>query len=517
MDSVMDELIKDDNNVSVTENGALGYRTTGKALLDLNFAVASLRNATEKEIEAKFAAACGENLPLAITWMFMARDLRGSGTGMGERRLFRVCFRYLAREWPSYAVKLLSLIPFYGRWDDLIDLVFTSDTPKVADEAFKIVRSCIDEDYSSARRGESVSLLAKWMPSENASARETILRAKTLQTKLGMTPRYYRRMLSACRKAADVVERKMSANQWGEIDYSAVPSRANLIYKDAFQKHDPNRRSKFLEKVASGDAKINAAVLFPHEIVGKYKTRDWHSDCALLDESLEALWKALPNTIPDGGSVLVVADGSGSMCCNNHLPINIAHALSIYFAERLPEPWKNHYITFSADPEMVDLSGANTLCGKLQIADSHDDCSNTDIEKTFDLILDTAVHHDLKQDDLPKNILIISDMEFDAATMHYECDSYFGHYVAVDSKLFDTIANRWAVYGYKLPRLVFWNVASRTGTIPVTENELGVALVSGYSPQIAKMVMSAKLDPYECLLETLADERYNPVRAAMNC
>ena len=168
---------------------------------------------------------------------------------------------------------------------------------------------------------------------------------------------------------------------------------------------------------------------------------------------------------------------------------------------------------------MVDFSNAKNLREKLAIARQYNEVANTNIEAVFDLILSTAVNNRMSQDDIPANILIVSDMEFDACATSGKPSTrsswYTGSRVRPTDTLFETIANKYAAHGYKLPRLVFWNVNSRTGTIPVQQNDLGVALVSGFSVNIVKMVMSNKTDPYECLLETLNSERYQAVEDAV--
>ena len=239
-----------------------------------------------------------------------------------------------------------------------------------------------------------------------------------------------------------------------------------------------------------------------------------------LNDTLEEQWKALPDTVGDESSTLVVIDGSGSMGSvigNTRVTCHdVARALGIYFAERLKGVFHNRFITFSAKPQLVTMNDNLSLHGKLQLVAGYDECSNTNIEKTFDLILDTAVNNRLKQDELPKNILVVTDGEFDQMTWRGGY-GWWGRkdLGAVNETLFEAIRKRWADAGYKLPRLVFWNVCSRTGTIPVSENELGVALVSGFSPNIARMVMSGRLDPYECLLDQLLSGRYAIVEEAL--
>ena len=386
-------------NVSVTENGAIGYKTTGKALLDLNFRLSSMRNMDENEIWADFLKAYNENPSLAVIWLFFARDAR---FGCGERRVFRVIFHRFSYENPALASKLLRLIPEYGRWDDLID-IFCGDTPcNVREEAFNVIRAQIDEDLANEAAGKGVSLLAKWMPSNVTSSKDTVRNAEMLRTKLGYTPKQYRKTFSRLRKALDVTERKMSANQWKDINYEAVPSKAGMLYRDAFGRHDGERYGKYLSCVKEGKAKMNADVLFPYEIVHAYMNDSWYGDeIKPFDNTLELKWKNLPNKVEDNGSTLVVVDGSGSMGSkvgNTSITCHdVARSLGIYFAERLVGGFRNSFITFSSTPKVVRFNGVESLRNKLEILVREDDCSNTNLEKTFDLILRTAVKNHMSR------------------------------------------------------------------------------------------------------------------------
>ena len=508
--NAMQNTLNDKYNISISENGALGYRTSGKELLDLNFAVASLRGASEQEIIDKFTKAFFEDKILAMKWLFFARDVRG---GLGERRLFRVILKSLIESNPEMIIPVINLIPEYGRYDDLWCLLDNQESAKVV---YNIVDEQLIEDLHNMKQNKPISLLAKWMPSINASSAQTKKYAKQFCKVFGLTEREYRQILSRLRKYLDVVETKMSAKDWSEIRYEAVPSKANLIYSNAFLKNDEERRKEYLEKLKKGETKINASTLYPHDIVHKYSG----GYCRLgnKDATIEALWKALPDTVQGCGNTIVVADGSYSMTDNiggntTVTALDVANALAIYFAEHSSGEFKDKYITFSERPQLVDFSKADSLHDKLQIALTYCECANTNIEKVFDLILTTAIKHNMRQEDMPKNILIISDMEFDSCATSGDSDIWSRN--RPNQRLFEIITQRYADAGYQLPRLVFWNVNSRTGTIPVKENELGVALVSGFSVNIVKMVMSNKLDPYECLLETLNSERYAPIEKAL--
>ena len=506
-------------NTSVTENGALGYCTSGKELLDINFSVSSMRNMTPEQIVDKFVKAFYEDKLLAVKWLFYARDAR---EGIGERRLFRICLKYLAEQHPEIAAAVIPLVPKYGRWDDLWCLLDT----KLQENVLILVLQQLNDDAMGMQKGEPISLLGKWLPSINTSSEETKRLARIIIKGMGFrSERQYRKLLSSLRAYLKVVEIDMSAKRWDQIDYSAVPSRANLIYNDAFLKNDNERRRAYLDALQKGETKINAGVLFPHDIVHKYGLRPYEENT-----TLEELWKALPDYVNGAGNTICVADGSRSMDWTNLngtgvTALKVANALAIYFSERSSGQFKDQYITFSENPRIVDFSKAKNLKEKLEIAARYNECSNTNIEAVFDLILTTAVKKRMTQDELPQNILILSDMEFDrcAETTGYQeiYTDWFGRECIrtvsgkPDEKLFQTFAKRYAEHGYKLPRLVFWNICGRTGTIPVKKNDLGVALVSGFSPAIAKMVLSNSTDPFDCLLEQLNTERYKPVELAV--
>jgi hypothetical protein len=506
MSAIKNEL---NNELSYTENSALGYRTTGKKLLDLNFSVASLRRASEQEIINKFMDAYWEDPVVAIKWLWYSRDVR---QGLGERRLFRIIVKHLAEDKPEIIKAVLKFVPEYARYDDFWCLLGTS----VNDNVLRIIKEQLVEDRVNMKNGKSISLLAKWLKSENCSSAESKRLATIIRKSLEMTPKEYRKMLSQMRKYIDVVECKMSAKEWNAINYEAVPSRANLIYNNAFLRNDEERRREYLGKLEKGEAKINAGTLFPHDIVNKYN----HS--YKTDAALEGLWKALPDTVKGCGNTIVVADGSGSMTCRvgvntNVTALDVANSLAIYFAERSSGEFKDKYITFSERPQLVDFSNAKSLRDKLLIARQHNEVANTNIEAVFDLILSTAIKNHMSQEDIPANILIVSDMEFDSCAT---CNSsrsrgWYSYCERPTTTLFNTIEQKYRAAGYKLPRLVFWNVNSRTGTIPVKQNDLGVALVSGFSVNIVNMVMSNKLDPYECLLDVLNTERYQPIEDAI--
>lgn len=507
-----------ENNYQLTENGAVGYKSTGSALTDLNFRVTSMRNGITTVDLLLFCDAMNEDLEYAIKWLFFARDVRG---GMGERDVFQRFYMQYAELYPNEAKATLKLVAEFGRWKDVIDIINIDQDNNLG--GMELVKDVFYTDIQNRMAGRPISLLAKWMPSINASGKAR-KQAKRFAKYFDFSYEAYRKVLSKLRAYLDVTEVKTCANRWDEIDYNKVSSNANKRYMNAFKKHDGERYADHCMKaldVTSNDVKMHASVLFPHEIWEKYtqlpglsyyecenRAYGWghSSEPAPADISLEAMWKNLAD-MGDCGNTMVVVDGSGSMttaCGYPVRPINIARSLGVYFAERCQGEFNNILMEFSSRPKLIDLNGCSTLRDKVVELSKYTDCSNTDIEAVFMLILQSAIDANMKQSDLPDRILIVSDMEFDTATNQTRC-------VYGMKSLFNELADRFAKYGYKLPKLVFWNVNSRTKTIPMTENEMGVVLVSGFSPNIMSMVMSDQTDPWLALKEKLDSNRYDCV------
>lgn len=508
------------DEVSITENGAAGFKTSGKKLLDLNFAVSSLRSADESEIEKKFSDAFYEDPKTAVKWLFFARDVR---EGMGERRLFRTALKWLATAKPEVVRAVIPAIMEYGRADDMLVL----SESELWNDVVKFIDDKLAEDRLNLENRKPISLLAKWLPSINTSSIETRALGTKLRRALNLTEKQYRKLLASLRAKLNVTEVDASANRWNEIDYNMVPSKANLKYKNAFLKHDEARRRDWLSRLENEDssAKVNVGALTAPDIVVKYLQQTegrWYYRRMQLktDSLLESAWKALPTTFKDNRPVIAVVDGSGSMTTpvgngSSITCLTVANALGIYFAERLSGPFKNKFITFSEHPQYVDLTNCVTLAEKLSEAFRHDECANTDVEATMRLILETAVRNNLSQDEIP-DVCVFSDMEFDqGTTWSCGCANRWGcadsNWNAQRLSLFEGIRKQFEAHGYKLPRISYWNIRSRTKTIPLQENELGVSLISGFSQNVCKMIMSNKLDPYEVLIESLEVERYRKI------
>lgn len=465
-----------------TANGGAAYASTNYEIVDFNFKVSFYRNQSIKDIQLDFAKVYFENPLLALKDLFYLGDIR---EGLGERKIFKAGLMWLCEHEPEVANKIIPFVPEYSRWDVLVDL--GPDNLR----ATKAVLEQLQSDLDNMEKGKSISLLGKWMPSINTSSKETRAKARKWAKFLGISEKKYRKTLSALRAYLNVVEVKASAQQWSDINYSTVPSVANLKYKDAFLRHDLERRTKFLNDLNQGKAKLNASVLYPHQIVEQYQT--YFDYTGNKDDLLENAWKNLPDYT--AGDVLVVRDGSGSMYGQ---PLDIATALAIYTAQKNTGVWHNKFLTFSSHPELVDISSADCLLDALRICDKYDDCSNTNIEATMKLILDAAV---AAKADLPNSIVIISDMQFDATQRH-------GGGITD----FEKIAEMYAEVGYALPRMVFWNVSTYDhGLVQLKTNENGLVEMSGFSVALLKQVLSNKTDPYEVLCDTLDVPRYNKI------
>lgn len=478
------DALKKNSNRTRTLNGAKAQKTTESALVDFFGAIGAMRNREMTDIENKFIKAFAEDKLVAMKMLFYARDIRG---GLGERRAARVIYRFLANLYPDILRQNLELISDFGRWDDLIVLLDT----KLKDDAVGLIQKQLAQDMDT----ETPSLLAKWLPSNNTSSIKTRQQAMILQKELGLTAKSYRQMLSQLRKRIDVVERNMAGRQWSRIDYQRVPSRAMNIHRKAFLANDKERFSAYIEKVKAGEKKIHAAVLYPYDIIEKILYRK-------IDETydvLEQQWNNLPDFIQGNtDNILVMADVSGSMYGR---PMATSIGLAIYFAQKAKGVFANHFMTFSQNPAIIKITG-HTLYEKARMVMSSPWGMNTDFEKALWLILDTAAAHHAKQEDLPKTLIVVSDMQFDQSRQGTNNNWTF----------YRETKEMYRQYGYKIPEIVFWNVNSLTDVFQASHKYEGVKIASGQSPVVFKAILNSKtFTPYDFMLEVLNDERYDGV------
>ena len=481
----MNEFVKAVNtqlNRKVTENGQAAYASTDfSKLLDFFAVAGALRTRDERDITTKMAEAFAEDSFLATKLLFFLSDIR---EGLGERRTFRVALEWLAKRFPEVVEMNLANIPHFNRWDSLFVL---RGTPcEKAMVAF--VKKQLRQDTQDARMDKPISLLAKWMPSINTSSAETCELARWFAAQMHLTTREYRHILAYLRDKLRVVEVIMSNQSWDEVKYDVVPSRAMLIYRRAFGRHDGERFGEFLTDVKSGKKTIKAGTLFPYDIVEKLM----HGE---ENDVLEEQWKALPNYIEGDNNILVMADVSGSM---SGRPIATSVGLALYFAERNQGAYHNLFMTFSRDPQFVKVHG-NSLADKIHNAAQADWGMNTNLNRAFDKILSVAVENHVPVDQLPKALIVISDMEIDAA----QCGNW--DFLTLQK-------NKFARYGYALPNIIFWNVQSRQDTFLVDGNRPGVQLASGQSASTFKHILNGiDMTPFTAMIECLTSERYERV------
>ena len=481
--------LKDESNLTLTENNALTYKSSGSECLDLFAVSGALRNSDSQDITTRFMRAFAENKDLAMKILFYSRDIR---EGIGERKFFRVIIKWLAVNYPDSVIKNIALIPEYGRYDDLLELINTPCEKSM----IELIKSQLEDDINSS----TPSLLAKWLPSINASDSNTRLKARTIAKLLNMDYKTYRKTLSALRAKINIIENNLRVKDY-TFDYEKQPSQAMLKYRKAFIRNDNERYSQFLDSVSQGKAKLHTGTLTPYEII--LPLVSWGK--ARLTESerkaLDATWQALED-FTNNENALVVVDGSGSMYRNGGVisPASVALSLGIYFAERNKGEFANHFITFSETPQLIKIKGQD-IYEKVKYCMGFDEIANTDLQKVFELILNAAVKNNVPQEQMPSSLYIISDMEFDSCIEEADITNF-----ERAKKLFNE-------HGYNLPRVIFWNVDSRNLQQPVNMNEQGVCLVSGVSPRIFAMIKEHNLSPYSFMMSILDSERYKNITA----
>ena len=482
-------LLRQQARFTFTENGAPALMTTGNALLNMYSTLAASRDRSKNDVIRMFEAAWQTDPLGALRCLFYVRDVRG---GQGERDLFRTLLNYAACNHTEAIRANLHLVAEYGRWDDMYFLIGTP----LEDDMWKLMRAQLDLDVEQMEAGKPVSLLAKWLKKANSQNKATKALGIRTALKLGMSVYDYKRVCSRLRMYLDVAEVKMSAREWDKIAYEATPSRAMMIYRKAFRLHDEKRYNAFLASVEKGEAKINASTLYPYDIVEKFLYGSG-------DATLEAQWKALPDYIQDADTnILVMADVSGSM---SGRPMASSIGLAMYFAERIRGAFRNLFMTFSSKPTMVELKG-KTLAERIRFLKNADWGMNTDFMAAMKLILNLAVENKVPQSELPKALVVVTDMEFDSAAGSGEV-----------KKTFTTLCQQmFAEKGYIAPVLVFWNVNSRNDVFHADQSDRGIVLVGGQSAStfgnLLRFLNGEKaLTPVDFMYDVLNSDRYRAI------
>jgi hypothetical protein len=448
-----------------TENNMRTFDSSKSDLVDLFFAIGSSRG---KNLDAQFSRALMQDETLALRMLAWARDIRG---GAGERQIVRDILVHLEKNHPKALDRILPHVPTFGRWDDM--LVF--NTKEFKAKAYVLIGNALREQNG---------LAGKWMPRKGKIAKE-------IREFFGMSPKFYRKSLVALTK---VVEQNMCANDWTNIEYGHVPSVAAARYQKAFGRHDPEGYGLYKTKLVTGEEKVNAAAVYPYDVIKSHRFGGDHT-------VIQAQWDALPNYIGDE-LVLPMVDVSGSMGAtvggNKNLTcLDVSVSLGLYLADKNKGPFKDMFLTFSGKSKIEVLKG--NLLEKLAQIQKADWDMNTNLHAAFNAILKVAVSQKVSANDMPKYLLILSDMEFDECADH-------------NDSAMQMIERKFAAAGYMVPNIVFWNLNARSGNVPVKFNKKGVALVSGFSPAIMTAILAAEdLDPTAVMLQTLNSPRYSVI------
>ena len=471
-------------NNTVTENGMATNSSSLNACVDLFFTIGAMRGQNKERLISKFSLALLNDSNRALKILFWVRDIRG---GAGERQIFKDIMVYLAENHPQFLKENIPYVSEYGRWDDLLTLVGT----KLETEALTQIRWALENKNG---------LCAKWMPRKGPVANR-------LRQFLEMSPKQYRKTLVELTK---VVETQMCSNEWESIDFGKLPSVASARYQKAFWKRNEAGYKAYIASLQKGEAKINASAVYPYDVT-KSLTRG-NADVAIEQ------WKALPNYMEGSTErILPVVDVSGSMGCpaggnKNVTCMDVSLSLGLYISERNEGAFKDAFVTFSANPTLQYLKG--NLRDRFNQLARAEWGMNTNIEKVFDLILNQAKKNSVPESEMPTKVLILSDMEFDAAN-----GSRGGYYGRSEGSSWNPTAQqmieqKYSSAGYKMPQIVYWNIQSRGDNVPVAFDKTGTALISGFSPAILKSVVRGEItSPVAIMDETILSSRYEAIKA----
>lgn len=483
-------------NYTETENGGVAHKSTLSAVYDMFAFAGAYRTRTDEDCIVLFQKAIEENEALALKCLFYIRDIK---KGQGERRFFRVCMHWLAVVAPEVAIRNLPYIADFGRWDDLYCFV---DTP-VETPMFEFIEKQLRLDIESYNAGENngISLLAKWLKSENASSKETKALANKTRKFLKLSHKQYRQLLAKLRTRINIVEKLMSENRWCEIQFDKLPAKAGFIYANAFA-HKEIIAKKYAEFISSKETKVNAGTLFPYEIVkkvtDKINHRGWGAYSLEMTETeretANKFWENKADHLQGRKSKsLCVIDTSGSMI---GLPINVAISLGMYCAENTTGPFQNMFMTFSHHPELIEIAGVD-FADKVYRIFQRNQCENTDLTAAFRLIKNTIIDSGADRSEVPESLIVVSDMEIDR-------QSYWSSATQMVTEM-DTIRAEWAEAGLSMPKLVYWNVNARDNII--LDGNKDTTFVSGCSPIIFKSILTGKTGE-ELMRDILESDRY---------
>lgn len=458
-------------NKGRTHNGAVTLQSSLDKCVDLFFMIGN----RAKDFTNEFHAAFREDPDIATRILLWARDPRG---GAGERETFRIILRDIEKQNFQLFKKILPHVPRLGRWDDIL-VARTAPGQRLA---AKLVKEALES-------GDK--LCAKWMPREHTNNATKRKQAAALAKYVKLSPRNYRKLLAS---ASSTVEQNMCAKEWKKINYEHVPSLASARYQKAFMRNDQVRYDAYSSKLEKGEVKVNASALYPYDVIKSIRSGGKKA-------VIQAQWDSLPNYL-GSESILPIVDTSASMTwfqvAKGIQGLDVAASLGLYCSEKNSGPFKDMFMTFSTSPRLRHLTGS--VEARLNSLMRGMICGGTDIEAAFRLVLKTGLQNRVPDSDMPRILLILSDMEFNSCTRNPSATA------------FEDLKRQYAAAGYTMPKVVFWNLNSRAGNVPVESGTNGTALVSGFSPSILRGVLSSDMDsftPKAVMLSTVGIDRYD--------
>lgn len=495
-----------------TWNGAASYSTLDDPLIQFFFK--TVRNITMedyKSVEKNRTVPDALAKLLNEAWqvdnlytmrlIFHLRDCRG---GKGEKRLFRLCCLWLLQNHPEALELNMNQIPEFGSIKDFFNIflgtVYENNMlERVADQ--------LKKDLGNLKNNEGVSLAAKYAPTENHAFDKKFHTVSKLCKLLNVTKVQYRKeYLVPLRSKLNIVEHYLCNNEWDKVCYSNVPSIANVMYRNAFIKHDGERYRQHCKDVTNDEAKINTGVLSSYQIVEQYMTLH-HTGFGIkikeYDETIEAQWNSFITRVKEnwsGVNILPIVDLSGSMFSNKVAHIAIALGLVASNLNSSPE-YNGKWITFSHAPVIETLNG-NTLHSQLEsMSKSHIGLS-TSLSSTFELLLNNAKSQSLAKEQMPQVLLILSDMQFNSIDN------------SASSTNWDHINSLYANEGYTRPTIIFWNLHGSTIDFPVpSANIKNCILLSGFNDSLFNAISNGECpNPRKIVDEIINSERYSKIK-----
>ncbi|MPL93831.1 hypothetical protein SDC9_39978 [bioreactor metagenome] len=446
------------SEIDIEESESLNVNEVEKFIDNIVY----FRNATEEEIIENFRRIFYSGTSYSIKLLFFIRD---KVNGLGERRVFRVLLNYLGNEHPKYIENNLTLIPKYGRWDDLYSLFNT----KVEDAVIDLFRNQIQIDINSNKP----STLGKWLKSENTSSKESRSFGNKTRRLLGYSPKEYRRLLSSLRRKIDIVETNISRREYSKINYENLTELNIKKYKKAFLKNDKADYEKFklenpkktfifksLENIISiiRETLNNPGI---NSIEDMYlKNLEY-----LIDKNIKDL-----NTFED---TLIINGIEGELIQNKNRYFDILISTILLYNKLNLNSFKNYYMSFKNNPKFNKLTSTDYI-GSIKSMSKNNINYNMDLNSALDLLLFTSIKKNLKPEAIPKSIMFIYNKSEDMSFNNLKF-----------------ISEKWINSGFEMPKIKLWNLKDLSSKFSISYKD-NVVIISGYNKYIWKYILESR-------------------------